>query len=157
MKANFMKKVLYILAAVIVGCSSNNDKPATENSTPAAEAVASSNPKGYGRISEVKLGAIDQALVAKGKGIFDTKCVACHRLDSRLAAPPLRKITEQRTPEWIMNMMLDTEIMLEKDANVKALVQEYLVQMPNQHIDEQEARSILEFFRDADTKPASNE
>ncbi len=152
-----MKKFLYVLAAVVVvGCSSGGDKPAADAQTPPAEAAKPKpNPKGYGRITEVKLGDIDHALAKKGGEVFDTKCVACHKLDSRYVGPGLRDITARRTPEWIMNMILDTEAMLEKDDTVKCLLQEYLIQMPNQSVDEQDARNILEYLRVAATEPAS--
>lgn len=151
-----MKKFLCVLAAVIVGCSSGGDKPAADVQTPPAEAAKPmSNPKGYGRITEVKLGDIDHALAKKGEDIFDTKCVACHKLDSRYVGPALRKVTERRTAEWVMNMILDTETMLDKDDTVKCLLQEYLIQMPNQSVDEHDARNVLEYLRVAATEPAS--
>lgn len=150
-----MKTWLVILAAAIIGCG-GGDKPATDNQPPPAEQSKPANPKGYGRITEVKVGPIDHAMATKGLDIFDTKCMACHKLDVRYVGPPLRKVTERRTPEFVMNMILDSEIMVEKDDTVKCLLQEYLLKMPNQHVDEADARNVLEYLRLAATAPAGD-
>lgn len=151
-----MKTWLVVLAAAIIGCG-GGDKPAGDTQTPPAEASKPSyNPKGYGRITEVKLGPIDHALVTKGQGIFDTKCMACHKLDVRYVGPALRTVTQRRTPEFVMNMILDSEIMVEKDDTVKCLLQEYLMKMPNQHVDETDARNVLEYLREAAMAPAGD-
>lgn len=148
-----MKQWLVIFMVLVVGCS--GEKPEADNPAPQAEQQQTANPKGYGRITEVKLGDIDHENAKKGGGVFDTKCVACHKLDTRYVGPPLRTVTQRRTPEWIMNMILDTELMLDKDDTVKCLLQEYMLKMPNQHVDEQDARNVLEYLRVAATEPAS--
>lgn len=139
----------FSLVCLISGCSGDgtqkNDAPEKQAETPKlAEPV---NNKGYGRIKEVKLSAIDSKMAHEGSEIFETKCTACHQLDKRYVGPPLRKVTERRTPEWIMNMILDTELMVEKDDTVKCLLQAYLLKMPNQHVDEKDARNVLEHLR----------
>ena len=68
-------------------------------------------------------------------------------MGKRVVGPALAGVTERRTPEWIMNMIMNPEEMVEKDPAAKALLAEYLAPMANQNITEEEARAILEFFR----------
>lgn len=143
-----------VLAFIAFGCSNDNNQKNTETAkqNESAQQTVPSNPKGYGRITEVKLGPIDPKMAHEGNEIFETKCMACHKLDERYVGPPLRKVTERRTPEWIMNMILDSETMVEKDDTVKCLLQVYMLKMPNQHVDEKDARNVLEHLRTVATQ-----
>jgi mono/diheme cytochrome c family protein len=100
-------------------------------------------------VFEVKQGeTIDPTMAKAGLDIFDTKCSACHKYDERYVGPALGKVATRRTPEYIMNMILDTEVMIENDDTVKCLMQEFLMRMPNQSVDEKDARNILEHLRE---------
>src|SRR6478736_455386 len=58
--------------------------------------------------SAVDVSKFDAALADKGKGLFEAKCTACHRLtDEKVVGPGLKGVTERRKPEWIMNMVLN--------------------------------------------------
>jgi cytochrome c oxidase cbb3-type subunit 3 len=103
--------------------------------------------KGIGAITDVSLGEIDPQLVSKGSELFVNKCSACHKLDKRFVGPPLRGITERRTPEWIMNMILDPDKMVKGNKAAKELLEEYISPMANQSLTQDEARAILEYFR----------
>ena len=103
--------------------------------------------KGIGPITSISLADIDDSLVATGEELFKSKCSACHKITKRFVGPPLAGVTERRTPEWIMNMILNPEIMVEKNAEAKKLLAEYLSPMANQGLTEAEARAILEYFR----------
>jgi cytochrome c len=106
---------------------------------------------GIGPIKEeVKLAPIDKNLVVKGEQTFTTKCSACHKLDSRLVGPPLKDVTKRRRPEWIMNMMLNPQQMTQENPTAKELFATYLVQMTFQDITPDDARAILEYFRNND-------
>lgn len=65
--------------------------------------------KGVGPITSVELGEIDQAMADKGKEIFEAKCTACHKTDSKFIGPALQDVVNRRSPEWIMNMILNPE------------------------------------------------
>ena len=105
--------------------------------------------KTYGKIQHVDVGAnIDATMSAAGKEIFDMKCTACHKYDERYVGPALGKVTERRPPEYVMNMILDTETMIANDDTVKCLLQDYLMKMPNQSVDEKDARNVLEHLRE---------
>lgn len=158
-----MKKTVGILfiALAIYSCSNNsgtaNDEPQAEQeiSTPVEETAAAVDPmqdKGTGPISTVELGDIDEAKATEGKEVFKTLCSACHKIDKRFVGPSLGGVTERRTPEWIMNMIMNPEEMVEKNQIAKDLLAEYLSPMANQNVSEEDARKILEYFRSEDSK-----
>jgi len=89
--------------------------------------------------------------VAHGKGIYDVKCQGCHKLtDERVVGPGWQGITQRREPHWIMNMITNVDMMLEKDPEAQKLLEQCLVRMPNQNISQDEARHVLEFMRSND-------
>ena len=98
--------------------------------------------------ADLNLGDIDPALAEKGKITYDVKCQACHTLtDKRVVGPGWQAITTKRKPEWIMNMIVHTDAMLETDAEAQKMLEECLVRMPNQNLSHDEARQVLEFMR----------
>ncbi len=123
--------------------------PAAEE-VPVAEEAATDGPNlGIGPITEVVLGEeIDQAMATAGEESFKAKCMICHQVDVKGIGPAQKNIMNRRSPEWIMNMMLNTTEMLEKDADAKALLAEYNnVPMTQTEMTEEEARNMLEYFR----------
>ena len=115
--------------------------------TEMVEPAPSLGDKGVGPISSVTLSDIDDALVEKGKEVYKANCTACHKIGKRSVGPALKGVTERRSPEWIMNMILNPEGMVAEDPVAKALLAEYLAPMANQSLSEDDARAILEFFR----------
>lgn len=152
--------VLLVLMLAMVSC--NGKKEASEEgSVKEEETVVEqlADPmanKGVGPIKEVKLGPIDQAMVEEGKTIYETYCIACHKLDERLIGPPLKEVTARRSPEWIMNMIMNPDGMLKEDPIAQELLKEYLAPMANQNISEEQARKILEYFRSLQEAPKVN-
>jgi len=116
------------------------------------EAVVGENSKGIGPIKSVTIGEIDNALAEKGKKHFEAKCSACHKFEEKVVGPGLQDVTLRRTPEWIMNMILNPIEMTQKDPIAKGLLEEHLTQMTFQNILESEAREILEYLRKMDKK-----
>jgi hypothetical protein len=51
-----------------------------------------------------------------------------------------------------MNMILDTETMVEKDDTVRCMLQTYLMKMPNMQVDEKDARAVVEHLREVAAK-----
>ncbi len=105
---------------------------------------------GIGPVKSITLGPIDKNMVEKGKQIFDMKCVACHKFDSKLVGPPLKDVTKRRKPEWIMNMILNPEQMTKENPAAKQLFGQYLTQMTFQDVSQDDARAVLEYFRSLD-------
>ena len=117
-----------------------------EQKEPAANADPMSN-KGIGPVKSVTLGDLDQELADKGKEVYKAKCTACHKAKKRFIGPAPLGILERRSPEWIMNMILNPEEMVAKDPIAKKLLAEFSAPMANQNLTEDEARSVLEYFR----------
>ena len=105
--------------------------------------------KGVGPITSISLGTeIDQAMAGQGKEIYKKMCTACHRPTKKFIGPAPKGALERRTPEWIMNMILDPEGMVTNDPLAKALLIEFNGSpMANQNLTEEEARAVLEYFR----------
>lgn len=94
---------------------------------------------------------LDASRVQRGLDIYDMKCSACHQLDTvRLVGPGWQGLTQTRKPEWIMNMITNVDVMLEKDPEAQKLLQLCLTRMPNQNVSIGDARDILEFMRQND-------
>ena len=94
---------------------------------------------------------LNKEWVAEGKGIYDLKCQSCHKLtDERLVGPGWKGVTKRREPHWIMNMVTNVDMMLEKDPEAQKLLEQCLVRMPNQNLTTDQARQVLEFMRSND-------
>lgn len=147
-----LKVLVLIIAVALISSCGGESKKTEKVAEPevAAKEAAEVDPmqdKGVGSITNVTLGEIDEALAAEGKVLFTAKCTACHKISKRLIGPALLGITERRSPEWIMNMILNPEEMVAKNPIAKKLLEEYLAPMANQSLTETEARAILEYFR----------
>ncbi len=149
------KGLLLMAVVAMVGCSGDK-KTATKEApkkeeTKAAEPAVSDDPmqnKGIGPVKEVKLGPIDEALAEEGKGLFNQLCIACHKPNEKLIGPAPKGILDRRSPEWVMNMIINPDVMIEKDPIAKQLLTEANgVPMANQGVTEEQARKILEYFR----------
>jgi cytochrome c5 len=94
---------------------------------------------------------LDKAMVDAGKATYGLKCQSCHRLtEEKLVGPGWKDVTKRRKPIWIMNMITNVDMMLEKDAEAQKLLELCLVRMPNQNITQEEARKVIEFMRSND-------
>ncbi len=94
---------------------------------------------------------LDQAMVTAGKATYELKCQSCHKLtEEKLVGPGWKNVTKNRKPAWILNMITNVDMMLEKDPEAQKLLELCLVRMPNQNIGVDEARKVLEFMRSND-------
>ena len=108
--------------------------------------------RGIGPIKSVSLAEIDPESVSRGESVFEIKCTSCHKIMERYIGPKLLGITERRSPEWIMNMIMNPEQMTQEDPIAQELFLEYSSQMVSQDITEEEARDLLEYFRNNDAQ-----
>jgi len=151
MKLKFI--TVCVIALAMTSCGEEKAKketpaPQQEESKVAVENVDPMSNKGIGPISSVTLGEIDPTLAAEGEVVFKAKCTACHKLSKKFVGPALKGVTQRRSPEWIMNMAMNPEEMIQKDPIAKKLLIEFNgAPMANQNITEEEARAILEYFR----------
>ena len=153
MNRNHIFLAIFSISVVyIVACNSNSDKSKDTSAT--ADPNVSTDPKGIGKYRNVELThPLDEKMVAAGKNVYDVKCASCHKItDERLVGPGWKGVTDRRTPEWIMNFSTNTEEMMEKDTAAQNMLEVCLVKMPNQNLQEADARAVLEFMRKNDGK-----
>ena len=147
---------LSVLVAVLMsacGGSSEKDKgkfapPPKVKPLTYEEALADwKNQKGLGPIQSVTLGELDAEMAKKGEEIYILKCTACHSAETEKLGPAPKGILERRTPEWIMNMILNPEEMAMNDPIGRGMLMKYNTVMANQGLTEEDARAVLEYFR----------
>lgn len=98
--------------------------------------------------ADITLGEVDHMMAEKGKTTYDVKCQACHSTgENRIVGPGWKGITTRRQPEWIMNMIMNTDAMLSEDPEAQKMLEQCLVRMPNQNLTKDDARQLLEFMR----------
>lgn len=152
MKIKFL--TLFVLALFVASCGGDKaKKESPSNSDIKADTPTQTTKidpmqdKGIGPVKSLELGTLNEDLANTGKDLFKAKCTACHKMGKRFIGPDLTDVIDRRTPEWIMNMILNPEEMVQKNEAAKQLLMEYSAPMANQSLTEDEARSILEYFR----------
>ncbi len=121
---------------------------AKKTTTKPSETIDLTN-KGIGPIKSVTLGTeIDQKMATHGADVYKKMCTACHKVGKKFIGPPPNGVLKRRTPEWVMNMILNPEEMVAKDPLAKKLLMEFNgAPMANQNLSEEDARAVLEYFR----------
>lgn len=158
----FRRASLFLLFALFTACSEQEKEKSqppgvqtTDNQKTEQKIKAG---KGIGPVDEVELPKeVDQQMAVKGQEVFEQMCVACHKIEERYIGPAMVGVTERRKPEWILNMILNPEEMIEKDPTAKALLAEYSAPMANQNLSREQARQLLEYFRLIDASPVEKQ
>lgn len=70
-----------------------------------------------------------EANPANGQKLFNANCAACHKLDSKLIGPPLSGVADRRAKEWVYQFVNNSTEFIKKDADAKAIFDQYKVQM----------------------------
>ena len=132
-----MKKVLFILLFISIGCQNNSKR---------SDSLSN---KGVGPITSVILeDKVNISMANSGEKLFNQLCTSCHIINEDYIGPSMAGILDRRSPEWIMNMILNPIQMLEEDPIAIELLKEYNFEyMYNQNLLEEEVREILEYFR----------
>lgn len=151
-RMNWTISLLFFLIITMVACIS---KTPTHKDPLDTQELTKNQKEEHG--TEIKPGDIqltnplNAQWIAEGKSIYDVKCQACHKLtEEKLVGPGWKGVTGRRKPEWIMNMITNVDMMLEQDPQAQKLLEECLVRMPNQNLNKDEARKVLEFQRSND-------
>ena len=157
-----MKKLLLLVAlgAFIASCGGKKEEKKDgfevsrtkkeEKKEVASEGVpVDLDNKGIGPITELTFPEeIDTEMAARGEAQFNAICVACHMVDQRMIGPAMKGVYDRRSPEWVMNMILNPDGMLKEDPIAKALLKEYNnAIMLNQNLTEEQARELAEYLR----------
>jgi cytochrome c len=144
--------ILAAAVAVLAGCgggSGDDTGSASKSTETAAQATpdAGAHPtKGIGPIDEIDVASLDRGLAAKGNEVFTAKCTPCHKMAEKYIGPPLKGVTQRREPEWIMNMILNPDVMVKEDPEARKLLAEFIAPMTNQNLTEEEATAVLVYF-----------
>jgi len=162
-KILFMKNLIMILAIClfIAGCGEKKEEKKEDSfemtrakkevkvESKETEVPIDLDNKGVGPITSVTFDTeIDSTLVAAGEAKYQAICTACHMADQRMIGPAMTGVYERRSPEWVMNMILNPDGMLLEDPIAKALLKEYNnAIMLNQNLTEEEARAVAEYLR----------
>lgn len=140
--------IISLLSACGGGSSTTEENNTPPPKSMVAEEVDPMDNKGVGPIKSVTLGELDQELAAQGLEIFENMCTACHKAEKKFIGPAPKDILSRRSPEWVMNMILNPEGMIKEDPIAKKLLVEANgAPMANQNLTEEEARAVLEYFR----------
>lgn len=146
--------ILVLIASVFFTVSCGGNSKETNDSAPPESMVEDTSTdfmsnKGIGPVKSVTLpDQVDSELAAKGEEIYAQMCSACHKPLEKYIGPAPKGILQRRSPEWVMNMILNPTEMVEKDPIAKELLIEYMgTPMANQGLNEEQARAILEYFR----------
>jgi hypothetical protein len=163
MKRYFFYLIIACISFFALQCGSNQqssnkssavDSTIVKTKTDTVLVLAGINSKGVGRFQNIQLtNPLDEKMVTNGRVIYQSKCIACHKLSTEmLVGPGWTGVTDRRTPEWIMNWITNTKVMLDKDLAAQADMAICLIRMPNQDLTDQQARDVFEFMRKNDGK-----
>ncbi|GEM_PF-819126 len=106
-----------------------------------------------------KLPAIDPALAASGKALYDAKgCNACHSIGKgQVVGPDLLGLTHRAEPDWVKRFIKDPTPMFESDARAKELLGQFLVKMPSLGLTDDEVGALVDYLRSEDATLAAGQ
>ena len=142
-----------LTAIAVFSCTTKEEADKAARKTPNPQELQDDSKEVHGPpVQKVELtNPLNQQWVATGQQIYDSKCLACHKLtDERVVGPGWAGVTKRREPEWIINMITNVDMMLATDPEAQKMLEQCLVRMPNQNVSPEDARKILEFMRKND-------
>lgn len=157
-----MRKIFTLLAlsSLVISCGEkkeekkegfemNRTKKEVKAETASEGVPVDLDNKGVGPFTDVTFtDAINEEMAAAGKAKFEAICTACHMAEQRMIGPALKGVYERRSPEWVMNMIINPDKMLKEDPIAKALLKEYNnAIMLNQNLSEEDTRNLAEYLR----------
>ena len=162
MKRFVLPLFVLVLAGAVASCggkSGGGDESAasTSSGSSASSGTTASATGGVAAVSQYDAGPragtlpLVEAQAEAGEKLFTTKgCSACHAFGRRLTCPDLRGVSMRRTAVWMENQILHPDVMVKEDPISHGLFAQYALQMPNQGLTPEEARSVIEYFKHQD-------
>jgi cytochrome c553 len=151
---------LVALGALMVSCGEkkeekkdgfemNRAKKEVKKEAASAGVPVDMDNKGVGPFTSVSFDdEINTEMASAGQAKFQAICTACHMAEQRMIGPALKGVYDRRSPEWVMNMIINPDGMLKKDPIAKALLKEHNnAIMLNQNLSEEETRNVAEYLR----------
>jgi mono/diheme cytochrome c family protein len=157
------------LALALASCGGKPAGGSSASGAPAATPASSGTGGGVLATSKFDAGPRagetprDEEKAKQGKALFQSKgCSACHAFGKKLTGPDLQGVTMRRTALWIENQILHPDVMVKEDPISHELFAKFALQMPKQGLTPDEARAVIEFFKEQDheaglTKSESHE
>lgn len=142
--------LLLIFPLIYTGCGNGNgeerETAAGRKETP--ELTEFQLEHGIGPVTErLDIGDLNVERARRGAEVFDLRCTACHRMERRFVGPPLGDVAETRSPEFLINFILNPEEMTNRHPVGQALLQDYMTIMPYQNVSKEQAIEIVDFLR----------
>lgn len=143
----------------LISCNGDSKTEAVTEKTSVTDSVQNTElvtgeydpTRGLGPHENVDVSTFNPEMAAMGKRIAEVKCTSCHKpTEEKLVGPGWRGVTHRQTPEWIMNFITNPDPMIDVDPQLQKQLELCLVRMPNQGLDDTEARQILEYMREID-------
>ncbi|MGO2103169.1 MAG: c-type cytochrome [Psychroflexus halocasei] len=158
---NIIKFCFTMLLGLLLACNSNpNQTKQSQTKSKSSEQKVDSSKvmhnqerykakTGVGPIKDkVELDSqIDEELALRGKELYNNACASCHRIKEKSVGPGLGGVLQKRSPQWVMNMILNPREMKRENVQAQAMDAEYDADMVNTNLTEDEARAIVEYLR----------
>jgi cytochrome c len=141
------------LMLIAFACTTKKEAENAARNSPSPSDAAAAQSEVHGiEVKSIELNhPLNKDWVKTGNATYELKCLACHKLTGeKLVGPGWAGVTKRREPVWIMNMITNVDMMLEKDPEAQKLLELCLVRMPNQNLTQDDARKIIEFMRSND-------
>lgn len=138
---------ILIFSAFIVACGGSENAGEQTNGEANKTTSEVKSSKEFTTVTTAEIGKLDGSTAQKGKELFEAKCTACHKYDTRLVGPALGEVTKRRTPEYIISMITHPDEMIKNNDTVKALLQQYMTPMTNQNVTLDDAKAIYEHLK----------
>jgi mono/diheme cytochrome c family protein len=131
--------------------SASSGSSSSSASTPASGTASMPAVSRYDSGPRAGESPIDESLAEQGEKLFQTKgCTACHAFGKRVTGPDLAGVSMRRTATWLEHQILHPETMVKEDPIARELFAQYALQMPNQKVQPEEAKAIIEYFKEQD-------
>jgi mono/diheme cytochrome c family protein len=137
-----------LVLATLCSCGSKETNAKASRSTSSSATSGESKFDSGPRAGEQP---IDETLAKAGESMFKDKgCSACHAFGTRMSGPDLNGVTMRRTATWMENQILHPEVMTKEDPISRRMMAEYALQMPNQGLTPEQAKSVIEYLKHRD-------
>ena len=148
--AQIIAAALLALTISVCGGEETSDQRSTQASEAEQELTDFEMEHGIGPVTErVQVDdELDYEMIEIGRNIYETKCEMCHNMQGRMVGPELGNVMDRRSPEFVMNFILNPGGMARNHPEGQKMLQEYMTVMPFQNVKEDEARAIVEFLRE---------